>query len=243
MATALPADLIDVTTEYALEEKKKLQKHFARFDILFFLICTLVGLDTIGAAASYGAQAFTWLIFLGLFFFVPYALLTAELGSAFPEEGGPYVWTRLAFGRGVAAVNALIYWISNPIWTGGTLALLALTAFEEFFNGGNALPARRSSGRRRSSRCCSSSASSGSRSSPRSSRSRSASGSRRSARGCASSCSDSSRSPCSSTRGSTACTACTPATSSPRTRCSSASCRSCSSTTWASSCRARPARR
>ena len=64
--------------------------------------------DTLGAVASNGPQAFTWLIFLAALFFVPYGLLTAELGSAFPEEGGPYVWTRLAFGRRVAAVDALI---------------------------------------------------------------------------------------------------------------------------------------
>jgi amino acid transporter len=141
MATAAaPGDLMDVTTADALQEKKKLRKHFARFDILFFLICTLVGVDTLGAVASNGPQAFTWLIFLAILFLVPYALLTAELGSAFPEEGGPYIWTRLAFGRGVAAVNSLIYWISNPIWVGGTLGITALTTVEEFFNSGNSLP-------------------------------------------------------------------------------------------------------
>src|SRR4029077_15394684 len=98
-AIALPMDVIDVTTSAAVEEKKKLRKHFARFDILFFLICTLVGLDTIGSVAAKGPEGFTWLAILALVFFVPYALLTSELGTAFPEEGGPYVWTRLAFGR------------------------------------------------------------------------------------------------------------------------------------------------
>lgn len=139
-AVAATGDLLDVTTTDALAEKKKLRKHFARFDILFFLICTLVGVDTLGAVASNGPQAFTWLIFLAILFFVPYALLTAELGSAFPEEGGPYVWTRLAFGRGVAAVNSVIYWVSNPIWVGGTLGITALTTIEVFFNQGNSLP-------------------------------------------------------------------------------------------------------
>lgn len=117
----------------AQQEKQKLQKHFGRFDILFFLICTLVGVDTIGQAASKGPQAFTWLIFLAIFFFFPYALLTAELGTGFPEEGGPYLWTRLAFGRFVAAINAVLYWISNPIWVGGLLAITATTAFGKFF--------------------------------------------------------------------------------------------------------------
>ncbi len=139
-SVAAQGDLIDITTADALSEKKKLQKHFARFDILFFLICTLVGVDTLGAVASDGPQAFTWLIILAVVFFVPYALLIAELGSAFPEEGGPYIWTRLAFGRGVAAVNSLLYWISNPIWVGGTLGITALATVQEFFNGGKALP-------------------------------------------------------------------------------------------------------
>jgi amino acid transporter len=127
------ADLLDRTTAAALQEKKKLQKHVGRFDLLFFLICTLVGLDTIGSVARNGAQGFTWLIFLGLFFFVPYALLTAELGAAFPEEGGPYIWTRLAFGRVVAATSALIYWMSNPIWLGGSLTITAIASFTTFF--------------------------------------------------------------------------------------------------------------
>jgi len=132
-AAAIPRDMFDVTTSDALEEKKKLQKHFARFDILFFLICTLVGLDTIGQVAAKGPEAFTWLIVMAIVFFVPYALLTSELGTTFPEEGGPYIWTRLAFGRPVAAFNALIYWVSNPIWVGGSLAILAAVTFQTFF--------------------------------------------------------------------------------------------------------------
>jgi amino acid transporter len=128
-----PDEFVDTTTAMALEEKAKLQKHFTRFDIYFFLICTIVGVDTLGLVAAEGAQGFTWLIFLAIFFFVPYALLTAELGSAFPEEGGAYVWTRLAFGRLVAAVNAIFYWFSNPIWIGATLALLTIATVNEFF--------------------------------------------------------------------------------------------------------------
>jgi amino acid transporter len=131
---------MDVTTSDAIEEKKKLQRHFGRLDIFFFLVCTLVGLETIGSVASNGAEGFTWLIFLGLAFFIPYALLTAELGSTFTEEGGSYVWTRLAFGRKVAAVNAVIYWISNPIWVGGSLAIVALAAVKTFFTNEEALP-------------------------------------------------------------------------------------------------------
>lgn len=123
----------DIVTEATAEESAKLRRHFGRFDVLFFLICTIVGLDTIGSVAANGAQGFTWLVFLGIFFFFPYALLTSELGSAFPAEGGPYVWSRLAFGRFAAAVNSVMYWAANPIWLGGSLTITAVSVFGEFF--------------------------------------------------------------------------------------------------------------
>ena len=121
------------TTAAAREEKAKLRKHFGRFDMFFFLVCTLVGLDTIGSVANKGAQGFTWLIFLVPVFFIPYALLTSELGSTFTEEGGPYIWTKLALGRFVGGVNSIIYWIANPIWLGGSLCITAVATFDSFF--------------------------------------------------------------------------------------------------------------
>ena len=119
-------------TAAAYEEKSKLQKHFRSLDIFFFLLCTLVGLDTIGSVAHNGAQGFTWLAFMAVFFFLPYGLLTAELGSSFSQEGGLYIWTRLAFGRLAGGMAALFYWFTDPIWVGGTLALTALTAVNTF---------------------------------------------------------------------------------------------------------------
>lgn len=123
----------------AVAERQKLRKHFGRFDILFFLLCTIVGVDTIGTVASSGAEAFTWLIVLAAVFFVPSALLIAELGAAFPDEGGPYIWTSRAFGRLAGAVNNFLYWITNPVWLGGTLSVSAVTAYTAFFNDGKDL--------------------------------------------------------------------------------------------------------
>ena len=130
---------LDLTSD-AVEETQHLQRHFGRREILLFTICTLVGVDSIGAIANSGAEAFSWLIILGVIFFIPSGLLFAELGTAFPEEGGPYLWARLAFGRYVGAVNNFLYWITNPVWFGGTLATLAIATWEVFFNSGNPLP-------------------------------------------------------------------------------------------------------
>ena len=131
--TADSREAMDLTTTAAIEEKRKLRKHFGRFDIFFFFIAALITIDTIGQVASNGAQGFTWLVVLGLFFFIPYALVMAELGSTFPEEGGPYLWPRLAFGRLVGAVNSIIYWVAVPLWVGGSLVIVSLTAYGENF--------------------------------------------------------------------------------------------------------------
>jgi amino acid transporter len=117
------------TTTLALQEKSKLQKSLRRFDLFFFTVCAFVGLDTLGLVASNGPQGFTWLIVLAVLFVAPYALLMAEVGSAFTQEGGPYEWTKLAFGRIHGAIAAVLYWVTNPLWVGGSLAFIATDAW------------------------------------------------------------------------------------------------------------------
>src|ERR1700688_3870039 len=136
----MPNATFDTVTLAASVESQKLRRHFRRFDILFFLICTIVGVDTIASVAKGGGQAFTWMGILAVLFFVPQALLFSELGTAFPQEGGPYLWTRLAFGRLVGAVNNFLYWITNPVWIGGTLAVTCVGTVDVFFTGGNGVP-------------------------------------------------------------------------------------------------------
>jgi amino acid transporter len=133
------ADTVMTPTAAATVESQKLQRHFGRLDILFFLICTIVGVDTIATVAQGGGQAFTWMMVFALVFFIPQALLFSELGTAFPQEGGPYLWTRLAFGHLAGAVNNFLYWITNPVWIGGSLTATCITAVEVFFNHGHNL--------------------------------------------------------------------------------------------------------
>jgi glutamate:GABA antiporter len=141
-STIDPADLDAqrfVETGAAAVERAKLRRHLGRADVLLFLICTLIGLDTIGSVAAYGGQAITWLLALVLVFYLPSALLISELGAAFPAEGGPYVWVRMAFGRLAGAVNNIMYWVSNPVWLGGTLAITAVATVQGFYLGGRQL--------------------------------------------------------------------------------------------------------
>jgi amino acid transporter len=122
---------IDVThdTAFARAEKTKLIKSLRRFDMVFFTVCAFVGLDTLGTVANNGPQGFTWLVVLALVFVAPYMLLMAEVGSAFTQEGGPYEWVKMAFGRLHGGIAATLYWVTNPLWVGGSLAFIATDAW------------------------------------------------------------------------------------------------------------------
>jgi glutamate:GABA antiporter len=126
-ADALPSSL---ETAAATREKAKLRKVLGRADLVLFTACAILGFDTVAASAEAGAQAITWLIISLVIFLIPYGMLTAELGAAFPVEGGPYEWARLAFGRGPGAVTAILYWLSNPTWIGGTLTAATIAALD-----------------------------------------------------------------------------------------------------------------
>jgi amino acid transporter len=125
----------EVTTSATLEEKKKLRKEFRIFDMIFITIAAIIGIDTLGAVSSSGAQALTWLLISAITFLIPYGLLTAELGTTFSQEGGVYEWCKMAGGRYFASLGAMLYWISNPLWVGGTLAVTAIAAIATFFFG------------------------------------------------------------------------------------------------------------
>src|SRR2546423_1072889 len=120
----------EVTSQATLDEKKKLRKEFNYFDMIFYTVSALIGLDTLGAFSANGEQALTWLIIAAITFLLPYGLLTAEIGSTFTQEGGMYEWCKLAGGRFFAAMGAMLYWISNPLWVGGSLSVGAIAAIK-----------------------------------------------------------------------------------------------------------------
>jgi amino acid transporter len=116
-------------TTLAVEQEKRLVKSLGRIDIILFIIAAYISLDTIGSIAAGGSQSLFWAIFIVITFMIPNALLMAETGSAFPEEGGPYQWVKFAFGRLPAGIASVLYWITNPLWLGGSLCFIAYSSF------------------------------------------------------------------------------------------------------------------
>ncbi|WP_223281373.1 APC family permease [Streptomyces antnestii] len=109
-----------------------LHRSLRRFDITAMAVAAVISFDTVGQIATGGGEAVTWTAVIAVAFLIPYALLFAETGAAFPQEGGPYVWVKLAFGRLTAAITTLFYWVTNPIWLGGSLVFIAAETWDGF---------------------------------------------------------------------------------------------------------------
>ena len=75
--------------------RPRLARELGRLDAICLLVTAIVAIDLIGAVANGGPQSLTWLAVVAALFFVPAGLAVSELGSAFPDEGGAYVWARL----------------------------------------------------------------------------------------------------------------------------------------------------
>ena len=132
MTSVRPVELAPdaVAARRSRVERSKLRRELGRLDAVCLLIAAIVVLDTLGAVAKGGAQTLTWLTVVAVLFFVPAGLVIAELGSAFPNQGGPYVWTRLAFGRYAGSLVALVYFVETPVWVGGSAAITAVAVVD-----------------------------------------------------------------------------------------------------------------
>ena len=108
-----------------------------RADLFLFSLSAILTIDTLASAASAGMSIFFWWTALIVFFFVPYGLMMAELGAAWPGEGGVYVWVREAFGPRWGSLAAWFYWINNAYWIPSVYLIFAGTFDSIFVGSGN----------------------------------------------------------------------------------------------------------
>ena len=133
MSTHTAKDASDIVVGQA-SEKAKLIKSLTGFHSVFFILAGMISIETLGQVSSYGPATLTWIIILAVFFLLPYGLITAELGAAYPVEGGPYLWIKRAWGKTVAGMASVLYSIGNPLWIGGVLTFAAASAFSSYLH-------------------------------------------------------------------------------------------------------------
>lgn len=108
-------------------------KSLGQKDMVLFTVSAILLLDTLAAAASVGASSIFWWLFLGVIFFVPFALICAEMGCAYPEQGGIYAWVRDTFGGRWASRATWGYWVNTAVWIPAIYILFAGIFKQLFF--------------------------------------------------------------------------------------------------------------
>lgn len=115
---------------------KTKQKHkFRLFSAVLATVCIILVGDAVAPTASIGNSQYIWWIIMLIGFFVPYGLISAELGTQYPSEGGMYTWVKKAFGEKWAGRVAWFYWVNYPLWVASladlvTTYLMQMLGFE-----------------------------------------------------------------------------------------------------------------
>ena len=94
----------------------KPKKKFKLMDAILGTVCLTLVCESVMPTAAIGNTQYFWWIFLLICFCVPYGMITAELGTTYPSEGGMYDWVKRAFGPKWAGRVAWNYWVNFPLW-------------------------------------------------------------------------------------------------------------------------------
>lgn len=97
------------------------------FALTFLITGAIDSIRNLPAAALFGSSLIFFFIFAAVLFFIPTALISAEL-SANIKQGGIYQWARLAFGDRVGFLAVWLQWVNNVIWFPTMLSFIAGTA-------------------------------------------------------------------------------------------------------------------
>ncbi|MEO9169671.1 MAG: APC family permease [Candidatus Baltobacteraceae bacterium] len=114
--------------------EQKLHRSLGLADVALFFIITGSNLQWVATSAAAGPSSLVVWVIGCLVMFVPLAVVVVDLSSRHPEEGGLYIWTKLAFGPFAGFITGWTYWTSNlPYFP----ALLYFTAGNALFIGGS----------------------------------------------------------------------------------------------------------
>lgn len=105
-----------------------MKKHaLSLFSLTLITVVSVDSIRNLPATALFGSQLISFFLFGAFFFLIPCALVSAELSSGWPKQGGIYMWTREAFGDSVGFLAIWFQWIENVIWYPTILSFVAGT--------------------------------------------------------------------------------------------------------------------
>ena len=107
--------------------KAKTVKVLGTFSLVMITLTCVDSIRNLPSSALFGSSVIFFFILAAIVFFIPTALICAELSTTWPEEGGIYTWGKKAFGRGFGLFTVWFQWTENIIWYPLSLSFIAGT--------------------------------------------------------------------------------------------------------------------
>ena len=79
-------------------------------------VATILSIRNWPVSAEYGLSSVVFLLLALLFFFIPAALVSAELATGWPQAGGVFVWVKEALGPRLGFLAIWLLWIENVFY-------------------------------------------------------------------------------------------------------------------------------
>ncbi|HID72398.1 TPA: amino acid permease, partial [Candidatus Micrarchaeota archaeon] len=90
-------------------------------------VAAIASLRGLPAMAEFGLASVFYYVLAAVVFFIPTALVSAELATGWPKRGGIYVWVKEAFGQNWGFLAIWLQWIQNVVWYPTVLSFTAAT--------------------------------------------------------------------------------------------------------------------
>ena len=110
-------------------------KKITTISLAMINIIAVANLRGIPFSAKMGISVISYYGLATILFFIPTALVTSELATAWPNKGGIYVWVKKAFGEFPGFITIWLQWIYNVVWYPTILTFVAaITLTLTFFD-------------------------------------------------------------------------------------------------------------
>ncbi|UFN70822.1 APC family permease [Vibrio alginolyticus] len=103
------------------------------FSIIMITITSVDSIRNIPGAALFGSHAISFFLLAGLCFFVPTALVCAELSTTYPKQGGVYLWGKETLGPNFGFATVWYQYAENIVYYPPLISFIVATGAYPFF--------------------------------------------------------------------------------------------------------------
>lgn len=106
-----------------MSNAKKITKH----TLVLLTVVAIAGIRNLPTTAIFGSKLIFFFSLGAIAFFIPTALVSAQLASTYSERGGIYIWVKKALGPQIALLAIWLQWTQTVLWYPTILAFLVGT--------------------------------------------------------------------------------------------------------------------